>query len=361
MQPLNSSRQNHRHHIAKCPAYKNGPDRTSQAPAPRTAGVALSRSGVIQRTCEDLQALCGWSVNEAKGRSAALLLHPLDRPAFQDALHAATRSPGEPCVMTARVRGSGRVVHVRATQHAASDEILVDLEPDDHAPASDGLSPGAAHVLHELRHPLTPLRLQVELLRIRGSTDLPGLTGHLDMMERNLDLLERLVQDLQQSFLPQGALQLRREAVDLGDLASDVIAGVSGQAEKQGIHMAFQQGPVSIHGDGDRLTQVLHNLLGNAIKFTAPGGTVDVRCRRVGNKAEVRVTDSGRGLSKEDMGLLFRPFSQVPAGDHGPWGGSGLGLSVCKSLVEAHGGSIWAESAGRDRGSTFVVHLPASP
>lgn len=213
-----------------------------------------------------------------------------------------------------------------------------------------------AQAVHELAHPLTPLRLQVALLRVRADAVDKGMHRHLHIMERNLNLLERMIGDLHQATKHHEMGLLQRVDLNLADVAADAVASLHAQATGKRVGLTLHAQSARINGDRDRLTQVLYNLIGNALKFTPPAGTIQVHCQHVGKAAEVRVTDSGRGLSPADMESLFRPYAQIADGDRER--GSGLGLSICKQLVEAHGGRISVESEGRGKGSAFIVRLP---
>jgi signal transduction histidine kinase len=145
--------------------------------------------------------------------------------------------------------------------------------------------------------------------------------------------------------------------VDLPALIEDVVERVRpvalGQAIKVG--MAGTREPLTVLADPARLEQVLMNLLNNAIKFTPAGGRVTVELAELDDEVEVGIVDTGPGIAAEEMPLLFEKFSQTSSGKSGQ--GTGLGLVICRHLVEAHGGRIWAESDGRT-GSRFAFRMP---
>lgn len=211
---------------------------------------------------------------------------------------------------------------------------------------------------HELATPLTPLALQVGILKRLPAARDPAVSHVAEVLERSTERLARLVGDLLQAArLEAGTLGLKRERVDLGRVAAGSVAAYRPQAEKRGIALQLLAGaPVEVVGDAERLGQVLDNLLGNALKFTPPGGRVEVRAERVEGRARVVVADSGAGIRPEDLPRLFRPFSQVHE-DRLALGGSGLGLSIAKGLVELHGGRIHAASDGPGKGATFTIDL----
>ncbi|MCA1819117.1 MAG: HAMP domain-containing histidine kinase, partial [Halobacteriales archaeon] len=134
-------------------------------------------------------------------------------------------------------------------------------------------------------------------------------------------------------------------------------------AHERGVTLTVRaSGPVPVEADHERLAQVLSNLLTNALKFTPAGGAVTLRVGAgPGGGAEVAVEDSGRGLTADEAARLFQPFSQVHDPGEVKEPGTGLGLYICKGIVEAHGGRIQVKSAGRAHGSTFTFELPARP
>src|SRR5439155_21441130 len=113
-----------------------------------------------------------------------------------------------------------------------------------------------------------------------------------------------------------------------------------------------------IAGDGDRLQQVVWNLLSNAVKFTPPGGRIDVRLERGGDKLRIRVADTGRGISAAFLPFVFDRFRQADSTSTRSHGGLGIGLTIVRHIVELHGGTVQAESAGEGQGATFTVTLP---
>jgi CheY-like chemotaxis protein/anti-sigma regulatory factor (Ser/Thr protein kinase) len=137
---------------------------------------------------------------------------------------------------------------------------------------------------------------------------------------------------------------------------------VQPNAEAKRIAIGVEEDPSIgvVHGDSGRLYQVATNLLANAVKFTPEGGEIQVRLRRAGDDLEMVVSDNGQGISPDFLPQLFEPFRQADAGSTRVHGGLGLGLSIARHLVEAHGGSIRAESGGEGQGATFTVRLPAA-
>lgn len=152
----------------------------------------------------------------------------------------------------------------------------------------------------------------------------------------------------------------QRDAVDLSLLVRWVGANWQGRAREEGISLqvAAPDEAVTVMGDIDMLQQVLHELLDNALKFSPRGGRVHVRLWEEEGQARVSVRDEGVGIPPDVLPHLFQHFLQVNGGLNRRVGGMGIGLALCRKVVEAHGGRIWAESAGEGRGATFHVVLP---
>jgi signal transduction histidine kinase len=214
-------------------------------------------------------------------------------------------------------------------------------------------------LVHDLRAPLTVIRGYVDLLQ-QGK---PGpvterQARYLGAMQTSCARMIRLIGEiLDVSKLEAGRLSIERQPVDLRALTGDVVERVAPVALGKSIEvgMGGRRGPMMVLADPARLEQVLMNLLSNAIKFTPAGGRVTVELAQAENEVEVAVVDTGPGIAAEEMPLLFEKFRQTSSAKFGQ--GTGLGLVICRHLVEAHGGRIWAESDGRS-GSRFAFRLP---
>lgn len=212
---------------------------------------------------------------------------------------------------------------------------------------------------HDLKTPLTPLKLQMATLRLKGSLD-PSQRESLDLMDRNLNRFQVLIDDmLDAARLQSGRIKLRREAVELAPLVKEAIASFRESAEQAKVELTLGTLPsVRIDADPTKCMQVLMNLVSNAVKFTPPGGRVDVSIEATASQAVVQLRDTGLGMSAEQLGRLFQPFVRLHEEVKGVAKGTGLGLYISKGIVEEHGGRLWAESEGSGKGSTFRVAWP---
>jgi PAS domain S-box-containing protein len=211
---------------------------------------------------------------------------------------------------------------------------------------------------HELRNPLTPV--------------LPALTAleklvpeegreFLEIARRNVELEARLIDDLLDvTRIARGKIELDREVVDLATVLHRAAEVCRADIEARRLHFGIKidDGPHTVHADAARLQQVFWNLIKNAVKFTPLGGDVNIKCWRERGNAIVEVADSGDGISPEALPRLFDAFEQESRATTRQFGGLGLGLAISKALVEIHGGTIQAHSAGKGQGTTFTVTLP---
>jgi signal transduction histidine kinase len=178
----------------------------------------------------------------------------------------------------------------------------------------------------------------------------------LQIIRRSAWRMERLIQDLLDvSRMEAGTFAVARERVDVVDLLSEIIESFDGQAISKNITLTCQPEPriQPLHGDRDRLVQVMANLIGNALKFTPSGGNVAVRARAADLQVQISVEDNGPGIAPTNLGNVFERFWQADRAA----GGAGLGLVIVKGIVEAHGGRISVEST-LGKGTTFQVKLP---
>lgn len=215
-------------------------------------------------------------------------------------------------------------------------------------------------VAHELSTPLTPIRLQLFLLHKQMEGLDPRTQDALRVIDRNVERLHRLIQDvLEVSRLESHAFPVRMEGVDLADLAREACQEYQGPAKEAGLRLGHDLQAAHLMGDRERLTQVLHHLLRNAIRHTPEPGEVVVTVQEDQGEAVLQVRDTGVGFPPEDAPRLFQPFSQVTSTRTDVREGSGLGLYISRGIAELHGGTMGAHSPGPHDGAVFTVRLPA--
>ncbi len=217
-----------------------------------------------------------------------------------------------------------------------------------------------ATVSHELRSPLNAMLGYARLLRF-GPLDDQKIRQAVDVIERSGKTQAQLIDDLLDTArIISGKLKLDVRPVNLVAVIEEAVLTIYPAADAKGISIHTNLNPEAgqITGDPGRLQQVVWNLLSNAVKFTAPGGSVEARLERVDPHICITVTDTGKGISPDFLPYVFDRFRQADASSSRRYGGLGLGLALVKYLVELHGGTIEAASAGEDQGATFNVHLP---
>ena len=215
-------------------------------------------------------------------------------------------------------------------------------------------------VAHELRTPLTAIKGSME-----GLMDgvLPASTETYYQIHQEADRLNRLVNDLQElSRVEAGAYEMDVHAVELPVLVKTVVKRLGPQFEDKSVKLTIDL-PADlpqVQADDDRIIQVLTNLVSNALRYTPEGGQVNMYASSQGNQVQVTVKDTGVGIPPEHVAHIFTRFYRVDKSRSRQAGGSGIGLTIAKYLVEAHGGRIWVESEGQGQGSAFSFTLPAA-
>ena len=217
-----------------------------------------------------------------------------------------------------------------------------------------------ASVSHELRTPLTSIRGYLELVLDGGAAELTEeQLRYLSVVDRNADRLLRVVDDL--LFAAQvdaGKIVLEPGPTDLDELVREAVEAARPVAAEHDVELIFEADrPAELVGDRARLAQILDNLIANAIKFTPPGGKVEVRTFVAGDSVVVEVADTGIGISADDQARLFQRFFRAEGAILGAIDGTGLGLAIVKAIVDAHGGELAVESVA-GRGTTFRIGLP---
>jgi PAS domain S-box-containing protein len=345
--------------------------------------ISKSLDGIVQSWNVAAERLFGYTSEEAVGRHISLIIPP-DRLAEEDhiisTLRAGTRIDH---FETERVRKDGRHVSVSLTVSPIRDDdgtiigaskIARDVTERrqmennlralaaDLAEADRRKDEFLATLAHELRNPLAPLSNTLEILKRRGSDD-PAVRRGLDTMERQLEQLVRLVDDLLDlSRITHNRIELRKRHIELAPVLRQAVLGAQPLADSAGhaIEVSLPSEPLWLNADAVRLTQVFGNLLNNSCKYTPAGGTIRVIAQRDETDAVVTVSDTGIGIPADKLASIFEMFTQVDRSLEQSHGGLGIGLTLVKRLVEMHGGSVEAQSAGVGQGSAFVVRLPAA-
>jgi signal transduction histidine kinase len=356
--------------------------------------VVFTEAGLACATCPDLEALCrqieagaGAAVLTeealADDKSGCLAGVVRNQPTWSDfplllltrggadslaALHALEELGNvtlleRPVRVTALVSAARAALQARRRQYQVRDH-LAERSRIEEALREAGRRKDEflAMLGHELRNPLAPVRNALHILRAQRPDD-PVVEEMGGLMERQVAHLVRLVDDLLDvSRIARGKIELRKQPVDLAAVVGRAVEAsrpfLDGRRHR--LEVALPAEPVVLEADPDRLAQVLSNLLHNAAKYTPPGGHVRLSAERQADAVEIRVRDNGIGIRPEMLAGIFEMFAQADRVPGRLAEGLGLGLSLVKSLVEMHGGSVAAHSDGPGRGSEFVVRLPAA-
>jgi PAS domain S-box-containing protein len=299
-------------------------------------------------------------------------LHPDDRAAARAALARATEYGSGydteyrvvwPAGEVRWLMMRGQVVLVGSRLHL----IGVSLDVTDRKRAEEALRAAdrekdefLALLAHELRNPLAPIRLALEVERQAGA-DGAAVARARETMARQLANMVRLIDDLLDvSRITKGKVELRREPVELAAVLASAVE-TSRPLVEAGRHQLstdLPPNPVWLDADPTRLAQVVANLLNNAAKYTPEGGRIGLSAALTGALVEIRVTDNGVGIPPDVLPRMWELFAQADRSIGRAQGGLGIGLTLVKRLVELHGGTVDAHSAGPGRGSEFIVRLP---
>jgi PAS domain S-box-containing protein len=322
----------------------------------------------------------GYTREEIVGRHFSLFYVPEEAAAGKPARELAiARQLGHVEDEGWRVRKDGSTFWANVTITAVHDEsnrlrgfakVTRDLterrQREELERSSERMREFLATLAHELRNPLAPVRNAVGVMQLETGLS-PAMMHSRDLIDRQVTHLTRLVDDLLDvGRIMSDKIELRVGRVDLGELMTRAIEAARPftDAHEQLVVPHVPDEPVSIRGDMTRLVQVLQNLLHNASKFSPAGSRIDVTGRIDYRMAVLEVRDSGCGIPAQSLDKIFQLFAQEKAAQNSGEGGLGIGLTLCKSLVEMHGGSIFASSEGLGCGSTFTLSLPlaaASP
>jgi signal transduction histidine kinase/ActR/RegA family two-component response regulator len=217
-----------------------------------------------------------------------------------------------------------------------------------------------ATLAHELRNPLAPIGNSVQALRLRPHAD-PDVERIAQVIERQVTQMVRLVDDLlEMSRVTRGRIELRMEHVDAAAVIRSAVETSQPliDAARHQLTVTLPAEPLTLRGDAVRLAQVFANLLNNAAKYTDEGGRIWLTAYREGRAAVVTVRDSGLGIPAQMLPRVFDLFTQLPETARRSHGGLGIGLTLVKTLVEMHAGTVQARSPGPGQGSEFIVRLP---
>jgi PAS domain S-box-containing protein len=351
------------------------------------AVIGKSLDGIVTSWNQGAERIFGYTAEEMVGRPLARLVPP-DRPNEIPSILAAIRR-GERVehFETERMRKDGERIQVSLTISPIRDatgnvigasKIARDVTERKRAEEereqllaeakraraeAEGASRAKDQLLsivsHELRTPLASMLGWVRVLR-QGKVSPERAARALETIERSGRMQAELIEDLLDvSRIVTGRLRLNLAPVDLRAVAQAALDAIRPDTAGNGVRLeASLDAGGTVLGDTIRLEQVVSNLLNNAVKFTPAGGSVELRIERTDREARIVVRDTGRGITPEFLPQIFEPFRQADDVKTRKTGGLGLGLAIVRSLVEQHGGTLTAESAGEGTGSTFTVTLP---
>jgi signal transduction histidine kinase/CheY-like chemotaxis protein len=242
---------------------------------------------------------------------------------------------------------------VRSVVESEREKLLSDLEA-----AGRAKDEFLAMLGHELRNPLSPIVTALQLMKLRGDT---GTSREQQVIQRQLDHVIRLVDDLLDvSRITRGKIELRRETVEIAAIIGQAVEMASMLLEQRAHRLSVEVEKQGLLWEGDpvRLAQVVANLLTNAARYTPHGGDIRIACRREDGELVLSVRDNGAGIPAELLPRIFDLFIQGKRNVDRAAGGLGLGLTLVKTLVNLHGGTVSAQSDGPGTGSEFVIRLP---
>ena len=257
------------------------------------------------------------------------------------------------------VRLAGVTVDITARKEL---EELLQQRADELHEADRRKNDFLALLAHELRNPLAPMRTSLQIMKM---VDTDGVTaGQRAIMDRQISSIARLIDDLMDvSRIDRGKIKLHREVVNLHTLIREAIetAQPAVDEKRHRLTVELPPDPMYVDADATRIVQAVGNLLLNACKFTQEGGHITVRTAREREQAAITVRDDGIGIAPEHLERIFERFVQLDASLERVAGGLGIGLTLVKTLVELHAGTVSAASAGEGRGSEFTIRLPLAP
>ena len=251
-----------------------------------------------------------------------------------------------------------RLIAIRLTEDSLSGALLLFQDLTELRSLQTMRRELVGNISHELRTPLAAIKAMIETLKEGAIDDTQVATDFLSRIDGEIDHMTQMVSELTElSRIETGRAELRMALLNLNLLVEEVIAQLNPLAQRQQVTTTtdLATGLPAVRGDRDRIRQVLVNLVHNAIKFNRPGGIVTISTRLDKAAVIVSVSDTGVGIPKDELPRVFERFYKADKARAG--GGTGLGLAIAKHIVEAHGGSIWAQSE-EGKGSTFGFSLP---
>ncbi len=337
----------------------------------------LGPDGVVQSWNRGAQLIMGYAADEIVGRHFGTFFPRSDvalgKPARELAFASARGRVEEEGW---RVRKDGSMFWANAVVSAVFDgehrlrgyaKVMRDMTDrrrlEQLEKSSRRMNEFLAMLGHELRNPLAPIRNSVSILQLEALGS-PTLKSCRDMIDRQLTHLTRLVDDLLDvGRVTTGKIALQKEPVAIGDVLLRSVEASRGMIDSRGHVLALDvpSAPLHVNGDVTRLAQVFQNLLNNAAKFTPNGGRIGVSVASDDGTLVVRVRDNGMGIGSEAMANIFDLFAQETARINPSESGLGIGLTVARSIVEMHGGTIEVSSEGEGKGAEFAVRLPLAP
>ncbi|HVX12157.1 MAG TPA: PAS domain S-box protein [Pirellulales bacterium] len=320
--------------------------------------------------------LFGYTADEAIGRPVTMLMPPDRVDEELGILERIRRGERVDHYETVRRRKDGTLLDISLTVSPVADESgrivgaskiarnITDRKRAEQAllEADRQKNEFLATLAHELRNPLAPIRNSLNILRLtRG--DLPAADRVQEMMERQVNHMVRLVDDLLEiSRISTGKIELRLEAVEIASVIRSAIETSRPLIDAGGHRLAtsIPPEPLTVDGDPVRLSQVVANLLNNSAKYTEPGGQIWLNVSRAEDEVVISVRDTGIGILPALLPHVLEMFTQAEREKRRSHDGLGIGLALVKRLVEMHGGTVVAHSAGEGRGSEFTIRLPLS-
>lgn len=333
-------------------------------------------NGIIMTWNASAQRILGYTAEEAIGKHISLII-PEDRFEEETGIITSIRSGRRvEHFETVRLGKSGKLVNLSITVSPIRDasgkivgaskvarDITERIEIENALRESERRKDEFLAILaHELRNPLAPLRNALAIFR-SGKANEGTQAQAREMMERQINQMVRLVDDLMDiSRITRDKIQLQKEHIKLDVLLQNAVETAQPIIDSFGHYLKLNLPPEPVYIDGDmvRLAQVFSNLLNNAAKYTRRGGNILISGRREGDNVIIHVTDSGIGISAELLPRVFDMFLQADSAIERSHGGLGIGLTLVRKLVEMHGGRVEAFSEGENKGSDFIVTLPAS-